>query len=151
MSSLAHRGYTPRMSLAFLVAIFFLYSLIGWVIDTAVRSLDAKRFKSGNFLPLPLCPIYGVGVVSVLLLHDILPPLPILLEGLIYGILCATMELITGLVFLHVFHRRLWVYKGGILNIANFTDLLHVFIWSSLSLFMLYVLQPAIERLLQMM
>ncbi|MEO5927484.1 MAG: putative ABC transporter permease [Patescibacteria group bacterium] len=129
---------------------FLLYSFVGWMIDTSVRSIDAKKFKSGNFLPIPLCPVYGIGALFALSLHHYLAGMPIILEGFLFGLLLASLELITGLFFLKFFHRRLWHYDGGILNIARFTDIFHVLAWGSLSLLVIYVIQPAIERVLDL-
>jgi len=40
---------------------FYFYSIIGWIYDTSVRSVPARRYINGGFLNGPYCPIYGFG------------------------------------------------------------------------------------------
>lgn len=133
------------MDVLYIASIFLIYSFIGWIIDTAKRSIDAKHFKTGSALPVPLCPVYGIGAYIVIIIHGFLPPtMPLVAEGFLYGCILASLELATGLFFLKVFHRRLWIYKGGVGNVAHFTDLFHLLIWGCLGLFLIHILHPAL-------
>jgi uncharacterized membrane protein len=137
--------YTFKMNVLSVASVFLVYSFIGWIIDTTKRSIDAKEFKTGSALPVPLCPVYAVGAFIVLGIHHYLPPtMPLVAEGFLYGCVLASLELATGIFFLKVFRRRLWVYKGGVVNIAHFTDLFHLLIWGCLGLFLVHILHPAL-------
>ena len=46
---------------------FMIYSIIGWIYETTMRSVKEKRFVNRGFLSGPYCPIYGSGAVIVLL------------------------------------------------------------------------------------
>lgn len=134
-----------------LVGYFFLYSFLGWIIDTADRSWVAGHYSVGSVLPVPLCPIYGFGVVASLLLAPLLRKLPLLFEGLIYGVALAVMEFLTGEFFLRMFHRRLWNYPTGFMNLDGFTDVFPVLLWGTAALLVVYFIHPFINALLRKM
>lgn len=46
-------------SLAEWILYFFLYSFIGWLMETVLCSVRERRFINRGFLNGPLCPIYG--------------------------------------------------------------------------------------------
>ncbi|MDL2206752.1 putative ABC transporter permease, partial [Eubacteriales bacterium OttesenSCG-928-N13] len=47
---------------------FALYSFVGWVMETIICSIQSKRFVNRGFLFGPWCPIYGVGVLLILMI-----------------------------------------------------------------------------------
>ncbi len=48
-----------------LLILFFAYSFLGWAGETAVATLNAKRFVNRGFLTGPFCLIYGVAGVLI--------------------------------------------------------------------------------------
>ena len=46
--------------------LFWLYAVLGWVMETALVSIQSKRFVNRGFLMGPYCPIYGTGGVLLL-------------------------------------------------------------------------------------
>lgn len=130
----------------FILFYFFLYSFIGWIIDTTYRSLWARKYLPGSFFPVPLCPIYGWGAVFVLALHQIVGSWPVMIQWALYAVVLATLEYATGVFILRVYHKRLWKYSGGALNIQKFTNLSHAAIWGALAMLTLWV-YPAVQLL----
>lgn len=53
-------------SLSELLYYFFLYSLLGWIMETTLVSVREHRFVNRGFLNGPLCPIYGVGMCLII-------------------------------------------------------------------------------------
>ncbi|MBD8924346.1 hypothetical protein EGR52_13310 [bacterium] len=56
---------------------FMIYSFMGWVMEVFVTLWNKKKFVNRGFLIGPYCPIYGCGVIAILLLigndtHDVL-------------------------------------------------------------------------------
>lgn len=133
------------MRLSRIIAYFFTSSFIGWVIDSAFRSWLAHSFVSGSFFPIPLCPIYGVGVLLILGLHHFLKSTSIVIEWVVLGIVLGTMEAVTGEVILSVFHRNLWNYPSGVLAVSHFTNLAHMILWGTLGVIFARYLEPAIS------
>ena len=49
------------------VAYFFIYSFLGWIIETIYALIIHGEFIKRGFLFGPLCPIYGFGAIILLL------------------------------------------------------------------------------------
>ena len=43
-----------------LLSLFFIYSLAGWLLETAAAAIFKRQLINKGYLSLPLCPIYGV-------------------------------------------------------------------------------------------
>ena len=55
-------------TLSQLFSLFFIYSLAGWLLDTAAATIFRREWINKGYLSLPLCPIYGVQAVAFTLL-----------------------------------------------------------------------------------
>lgn len=93
-----------------LLSLFFIYSLAGWLLDTAVSTLFRHRLINKGYLSLPLCPIYGIQAVAFTLFLSELKNRPffLFLGGMI---LAAFFTLITGHILERLFHRKWWDYR----------------------------------------
>ena len=62
---------------------FFMYSLLGWAMESIYLSIGQRRLVNTGFLYGPFCPIYGFGavVLYVLLIHLQGKPVLIFLAG----------------------------------------------------------------------
>ena len=49
-----------------LIWYFFIYSFIGWCAEIAYAAVKHKKFMNRGFLNGPLCPVYGIGMVLIL-------------------------------------------------------------------------------------
>jgi uncharacterized membrane protein len=136
------------MSLPVAAALFTLYSLAGWVLDSAWRSVADRKLERGGFSSLPLCPVYGVGAFLAIGVDAFAHGLPLFAEALVIGFALTLLEYVTGVLGLKVFGRRLWEYKGTVLNVGGHTDLFHFAAWSVLGLLMVRVLDPWLLSLL---
>ena len=50
-----------RNDINHMIALFFIYSFLGWVVESIYMSLCNRRITNRGFIRGPLCPIYGVG------------------------------------------------------------------------------------------
>ena len=57
-------------ALSELVLLFFVYGFLGWCTEVAFAAFKSGRFVNRGFLNGPICPIYGFGVLLVLLLLE---------------------------------------------------------------------------------
>lgn len=95
---------------------FIIYSYIGWVYETIYCSLDLGRYVDRGFLYGPICPIYGVCIVSAILLFTGRIKYRITLF-LSCGILASIVEYGTSLCMEYVFGRKWWNYSNRMFNI----------------------------------
>lgn len=55
-----------------LVSCFFLFSVLGWIVESIYMSFCNRKLTNRGFMTGPFCPIYGVGaVVGYLILHPL--------------------------------------------------------------------------------
>ena len=94
---------------------FMITSFLGWIYETVVMTIWEGKWDNRGFLYSPLCPIYGCGVTSVLLLCEItrargiyIEPLYIFLASM-FG--SALLELSTSYILELLFHATWWDYS----------------------------------------
>lgn len=105
------------MTLYEMLLYFFIYGILGWCTEVAFAAAKERRFVNRGFLNGPICPIYGVGVVTVTAFLDPLRDQWVLLY-LASTILVTLIEGLTGFVLDRLFHHKWWDYTGMPFNIA---------------------------------
>lgn len=66
-----------------LLALFFLYSLMGWMLETIYRSISYRRLINPGFLTGPIVPLYGNAGVFIMITIVFTREEPILIRLLI--------------------------------------------------------------------
>lgn len=89
--------------------IFLFSSFVGFFIETLLNSIENKKLMNRGFLIGPLCPIYGIGTVSSILLLKNIDNL--LLVFIICTIGGAVIEYIISITLEKLFHIRWWDYS----------------------------------------
>ena len=54
------------MSIYYSILYFFVYGFLGWCTEVIFAAFKQHRFVNRGFLNGPICPIYGVGVLSLI-------------------------------------------------------------------------------------
>ena len=98
------------------VLYFIIYSFIGWLLEVLCKFIDDKKFVNRGFLLGPICPIYGYGVVLIVLLmgsndNDLLS---IFLKSIF---ICSVLEYFTSFIMERLFKARWWDYSQKRFNI----------------------------------
>lgn len=123
------------------LCIFFLYAFLGWCTEVAYAALDLGKFVNRGFLNGPYCPIYGIGVLIVLV---ILTPLKRNVCLLYIGsvLLTSLLEFLTGYVLERVFHNKWWDYSGYPFQIKGYVCLKFSILWGFACSFIVLVFHP---------
>ncbi len=124
---------------------FFFYSAFGWTLEVGYCYIKKKRFINRGFLHGPLCPIYGVGALSMLLTLSWCKNLgwagPVV--AFFLGILvCDIVEYLTSYIMEKLFDKRWWNYSKKKYNLHGRICLEHSCYWGVGSVLMVYVLHP---------
>ena len=94
---------------------FMIYSFIGWIYESGLRSFTHKRWYNSGFLNGPYIPIYGCGaVLDIYFLGSLRDPF--LIFFLAANINCI-LEYMTSYEMEELFHARWWDYSKKPLNI----------------------------------
>jgi uncharacterized membrane protein len=126
--------------------LFLIYAFLGWCVEVSFVAVTSGRVVNRGFLNGPVCPIYGVGMVGVLLL---LEPIQDNLLLLFLGgmLLCTLVELIGGWVLEKVFHTRWWDYSNQPFNLGGYVCLGFSIMWGLAVTFVVRLLHPVIFSL----
>ena len=122
---------------------FYVYSFLGWVLETAYASIRLRRYCSKQtLLKSPLCPIYGIGAVLMLLLLSPDAALLVFSGGFF---LASSVEYLVSVYYLHAFGIRRWNYTGSPGNVGGHVCAGYSILWGIFALWLLYWLHPAVQ------
>ena len=100
-----------------LAVIFFAYSFLAWLAETAVATLKEKNFRNRGFASGPFCFIYGfTAVILTVFLQELRSSLFFLFLG--SAVIATVVEWITGKTLERLKQKKWWDYSksGGILT-----------------------------------
>ena len=129
------------------------FSLLGWLCETLFVLILCNSFSDRGFPTLPLCPIYGFGLLAIFFtlntprggVWKMIWNKPrskvgkalaftgcFILYALSVATLSSVIEFCTGLLFHKAFGLRMWNYTGYPLNIGGYVCLPYSAIWGAL-------------------
>ena len=98
------------------VALFFIYSFAGWLMESTSDSIKKKKLVNRGFLIGPYCPIYGCGVLLItILLSRYKNDIPVIFFMSL--LICGTLEYATSYIMEKIFKARWWDYSNNKFNI----------------------------------
>ncbi len=139
---------------------FIIYSLIGWMIEVVFHAVTQGKIVNRGFLNGPICPVYGSGVLMVLIVLfligsilgiktsvEVSHPMILFAIGIVFASL---IEFLAGFILDKLFHARWWDYSDRKFNINGYICLEFSIIWGLAIAFVLRVIQPGIENIIDM-
>lgn len=133
-----------QFSLYEMFHIFIFWAFIGWCIEVCWMTLETGEYQNRGFLNMPICPIYGFGVIIVTVLfrpisHTILPLF------LATSFVCTAFELFVGLGMEKMFDTRWWDYSHEKFNYKGYICLKISVLWGVGCVIVLRFVQPMVE------
>lgn len=133
-----------------LMLLFFAYAFLGWCVEVAFAACCEGRFVNRGFLNGPVCPVYGFGVLGVvLLLEPFKDSLPLLFAGSVA--VTTAIEFVTGFVLEKVFHAKWWDYSDMRLNIMGYVCLAFSLVWGAACVAVVRLVHPIVYGAAAMM
>lgn len=125
---------------------FWIYSFLGYLLEKVfAKATHAELQGRKCFLLLPLCPVYGLGMLAVLALP------PVCKEGIwlvVYGGLAATMvEYAVHWVYDRFLHVQFWNYAQMPGNLHDRVCLPFTIAWGVLTALAVWWVQPGVTAL----
>lgn len=134
---------------------FFIYSIIGFIFENLVGIITNTSFNSG-ILYGPMTPIYGFGVILILVISKYLflhLHMPRLIETIISFfiliIVLTLLEFIGGILIEKLFGVVFWDYSKFKFNIGKYIALEISILWGILSIFIVYVIHPILDKFIK--
>ena len=129
-----------------IIIYFFVYSFLGWVWETAYGLVRERRFIYPGFLFGPYCPIYGFGVLLLLVaLTPLYETLPLLFA--VAFVVMSALEYATSYVLEKLFHQRWWDYSHERFNLHGRIALKSSLFWAMMSVVIVVLIQPQVVSL----
>lgn len=124
---------------------FIIYSFIGWLMEVVLKSKDEHKFVNRGFLIGPICPIYGFGVLLIILLvgNSKSDLLAVFLKSIL---VCSVLEYSTSYFMEKLFHARWWDYSKNKYNINGRICLETMLPFGILSTIVIYVVHPLVIK-----
>ena len=130
--------------------IFFIFSILGHVLENFVYVHVDSGILYGFWTP-----IYGTGVLFILLINHILKKFninkyihPILLF-IFSAVILSTLEYISGTVIEFLFGRIFWDYSSQKFHIGRYTSLKMCLLWGLGSILTIYILLPLLDKMIK--
>lgn len=125
---------------------FWIYSFLGCLLERGYAAATrAPRRERKCFLLLPLCPVYGLGMLAVLALPESWRQGPALLAA---GALAATsVEFAVHWAYETLLGVRFWDYSGLPGNLGGRVCLPFSIAWGALTTLTVWLVHPTIRRL----
>lgn len=132
-----------------LLFLFFIYSFLGWCIETVNVILKEKKIVNRGFLNGPFCMLYGFGAVVITMtlsgLRDKL--LFLFLGSMIYA---TVLELFGGKLLEVMYKARWWDYSKRKFNFDGYICLANSILWGVLGIILVKWLNPLFLQLYQL-
>ena len=126
---------------------FVIYSIAGWIIEVVYHAIIKGIIVNRGFLNGPVCPVYGFGMISVILIYNLVGSdntIVVFFEGMIFTTL---IELVAGFILDKCFHARWWDYSSMPLNLNGYICLGFSIIWGLAVVFVVKLVHVFIYRI----
>lgn len=129
---------------------FMIYSFIGWLMEVICKLIEKKKFINRGFLIGPICPIYGYGVLAIILLigKDKSDILDVFLKAIL---ICSILEYGTSYIMEKLFKARWWDYSNKKFNINGRVCLETMIPFGILGCLIVYLVHPWVVKLVSLL
>ena len=125
---------------------FLAYSMLGWLVESIYMSICNRKLTNRGFARGPICPIYGVGALTV---FSLLKPYSDNLWKLFFfgSLLATTLEYFTAVLMNKIFGEIWWDYTDKPFNYKGILCLESTVAWGFYTLILFAFLQGFVEML----
>lgn len=125
--------------------LFLIWSFLGWAIEVCAHALKMGEYSNRGFLSMPICPIYGVGVLMITIALERFMDVPVAVF-LMSSLICTSFELAVGVLMKLIFHNMWWDYSDEHFNFKGYICLKVSIEWGLGCLIVEYCVEPWIEK-----
>lgn len=123
---------------------FMIYAFIGWLMEEIVILVVYGVVVKRGFLYGPIGPIYGIGMLIVILsLTPIKKRIIPLFAGAV--LLTSAFEYVSGFLLDVVFHQKWWNYVESPFNLHGYISLGSSLAWGVVCVFVVRIIHPHIK------
>lgn len=131
---------------AYYIIYFFIYAIIGWVMEVTYNGIRQGKYINCGVLNGPWCPIYGFAAISILFMLGKVNTYSKLFLFFASMLVASVIELVTGFILEKVFHKKWWDYTDKKLNIGGYICAEYSLIWGALCFIFYEAIHPMIVK-----
>lgn len=128
------------------ISYFFIYAIIGWILEVAFHVITQAKFINRGFLSGPYCPIYGFGALAVIGFLNLIGDENKLFLFLSAMVISTLLELITGFLLEKIFHKRWWDYSSKKFNVGGYICIEFSLLWGAICFILYEAIHPLIRK-----
>lgn len=128
--------------LNYLLYLMLVGSVMGWCIEVAFRTVKNGQLVIPGFLIGPYCPIYGFGILIIILFCKHRSLFVSYWKIFLYS---SVLEYVISFFAENIFGKLLWDYSGLPLSIGTRVSLFFSCIWGALGIIVLLFLEPVLR------
>ncbi len=128
---------------------FVIYSIIGWSIEVIFAAAKYRELVNRGFLNGPYCPIYGFGMIFVILSLGSLTD-NIIILFIASALLTTVLEAVVGIVLNKIFNKTWWDYSSEPFNFKGYICLRASLTWGICCVIVLKYIHPYIAKLVNL-
>ncbi len=127
------------------ILLFVLASFIGWLYEIICVRIWLGVFVDRGVLHLPMCPIYGFGMLTLLaIFRKVKDPLLLFLGS---ALVTTVIELAASYILEYCFHLSLWSYAGWPLTFQDRISAISSGIFGLMSVLFICLVKPPVDKL----
>ena len=134
---------------------FYIYGFIGFLFEN-IQSLITKGEFLKNILYEPVKPIYGLGVVIIIILERLIfnrfkfrKIWKIVCLFVLSTLVLTGLEELTGVLLEILFHKSYWNYSDLPFHFGKYISLEISLVWGAMSMLFLLFLQPFFDKIIK--
>ena len=126
---------------------FFIFSFMGWILETVYCYCILSEFIKRGFLNSPICPIYGSGaLILTIYLDNCKKKTGYLKLFLMFTIIFSFFEYIVGFTLDALFAARWWDYSNSKYNLNGRITWFNSLAWGVITILFARFLYPLIQK-----
>lgn len=131
----------------YILIYFIIYSFLGWILESTVRTICERKIINTGFLIGPFCPIYGFGAIIMILFLNRFENNIILLFFISFIVL-SIWEYVVGVLLEKLFKTKYWDYSKNRFNLKGRVCLTNSLAWGILGVLFIRYIHPFIQHLI---
>ena len=133
----------PRIYLYFIY--FLIFAIVGWLLETCFSFYSLGHFTKRGFLFGPLCPIYGLGALILIMFFSTYKNHN--LKLFIYSALIFTVfEYLVSFGMEALFSLKWWDYTGEFMNLNGRVSIFYTFAWGIIAILFINFVYPFFKK-----
>lgn len=147
--------HTKKGDIMYYLNCFFVYSILGYILETTIAFITGTNFKSG-ILNGFWTPVYGIGAIIILFISNYLFKnlhmnriIETIVVFFVVAIVLSVVEAAGGVLIEKLFGISFWNYSKEKYNIGKYVSLKMSLIWGIASIIFIYVVHPLLKGLIK--